>query len=70
MVVVDETSTLYAKIAMLFVAFSITLSLTSRLVLGNVLFCFVLCASIVNSITDDTDSFHLLFALMVVAVFC
>jgi len=66
---VDETSMLYATGAILFAAFSITLSKTSRLVLANVLFCFVVEASIMHGYFNNTDSFQILFAIMVVAVF-
>jgi dihydroceramidase len=68
-VIVDETSMLYATFAILFAAFSITLGRNSRLVLGTVLSCFALCASITNGYLDDEDSFQSLFAVMVVAVF-
>lgn len=60
---------LYTTVAILFAVFSITLSRNSQLVLGMALFCFVLSASIANSYFDHTDSFQLLFAVMVVAVF-
>jgi dihydroceramidase len=69
LVIVDETSMLYATVAILFAAFSITLDRNSRLVLGTVLACFALCASIANGYLDDEDSFQFLFAVMVVVVF-
>jgi dihydroceramidase len=50
--------------------FSITLGEKSRFLLGNVLFCFVISASIVHGYLNHTDMFQLLFAAMVVAVFC
>lgn len=65
----DETSMLYATGAILFAAFSITLGKTTRVVFGNVLLCFVIDASIVHGYFDNTDSFQILFAIMVVAVF-
>jgi dihydroceramidase len=61
---------LYATVGILFAAFSITLEEKSRFLLGNVLFCFVISVSIVHGYLNHTDMFQLLFAAMVVAVFC
>jgi dihydroceramidase len=60
---------LFATVAILFAVFSITLDKRSAILLGNVLSWLVLCASIANCHFDHTDSFQLLFAAMVVAVF-
>jgi len=60
---------LYAKVGILFAAFSITLGKRSCFLLGNVLFCFGISASIAHGILNHTDVFQLLFAAMVVAVF-
>jgi dihydroceramidase len=60
---------LYATVAILFAAFSITLGERSRFLLGSVLSCVVLCVSIAHGYFNHTDSFQLLFAVMVVAVF-
>jgi dihydroceramidase len=60
---------LYATVAILFAALSITLGKGSQFVLGGVLFCFALYFSIAHGYSDDTDTFQVLFAIMVVAVF-
>ncbi|KAE9367767.1 hypothetical protein N431DRAFT_416611 [Stipitochalara longipes BDJ] len=67
---IKETSMLYATVAILFGVFSITLGKRSRFLLGNILFCFVLSASIAHGYLNHTDMFQLLFATMVVGVFC
>ena len=53
----------------LFAEFGITLGVDSRLMLRNILFCFVFYASIARNIFDHTDLFQFLFAVMVTAVF-